>query len=339
MILRGARFVVLAIASIIISIYTWNFLLNETIEEDTIFYGIKAHGLEQESSKIDHDDDLVLYALDKINEDRASYKLPPVNLSKNKAAQIHAENLFATRNQHPSHWTTDGMKPYMKYSEYNGTGYVEQNVAIRGYENSVIQECENGDVICEKIEPYQQIDELQWNMVNNDTSCCANKHKANILDRTHNNVSIGIAHDSYYLALVQNFENNLINFDRPITQDNRIIHLSGKMTSELELDNIGIYYDNTPNKLLYEKNRDKSSYELGKLIAQVVKPPPAFSQYKPAGNFTLIEASKWIQDGRSLDIIFDMSSVVKTDGVYTIVVYLKDNEGTEFPVTSHSIFI
>jgi hypothetical protein len=62
---------------------------------------------------------------------------------KNKAAQIHAVNLL-TRNQHPSYWTTDGMKPYLKYSEYNGTGYVEQNVAIRGYENSVIQNARMG---------------------------------------------------------------------------------------------------------------------------------------------------------------------------------------------------
>ena len=328
----------LTIASII-GICNWYLLLNGTIEDDIIFYGKKVQGLEQKPPKIDHDNDLVRYALDRINEDRANYKLPPVNLSKNKAAQIHAENLFATRNQHPSHWTTDGMKPYMKYSEYNGTGYVEQNVAIRGYENSVIQKCENEAAICVKIEPYQQIDKLQWNMVNNDTSCCVNKHKANILDRTHNSVSIGIAYDNYYLALVQNFENNLINFDRPFTQDDRTIHLSGKMTGELELDNIGIYYDNTPNKLLYEKNMDKSSYELGKLIAQVVKPPPAFSQYKPASNYTLIKANKWIQEGRSLDVVFDMSSVVKTDGVYTIVVYLKDSEGTEFPVTSYSIFI
>ena len=93
------------------------------------------------------------------------------------------------------------MKPYMKYSEYNGTGYVEQNVAVIGYGNNAVQKCEDGTAICKKIEPYFQIDRLQWNMVDNDTLCCENKHKANILDKVHNSVSIGIAYDDYYFAL------------------------------------------------------------------------------------------------------------------------------------------
>ena len=115
------------------------------------------------------------------------------------------QKICLQRNQQPSHWTTDGMKPYMKYSEYNGTGYVEQNVAVIGYGNNAVQKCEDGAAICKKIEPYFQIDRLQWNMVDNDTLCCENKHKANILDKVHNSVSIGIAYDDYYFALVPEF--------------------------------------------------------------------------------------------------------------------------------------
>ena len=78
---------------------------------------------------------LVQYALDIINEDRQKFNLAPVALSSNKAAQVHADDLFRSRYLEPSHWTTDGMKPYMKYSTYNGTGYVDQNGAIVGYDN------------------------------------------------------------------------------------------------------------------------------------------------------------------------------------------------------------
>ena len=203
-----------------------------------------------------------------------------------------------------------------------------------------MQKCEDGAAICKKIEPYFQIDRLQWNMVDNDTLCCENKHKANILDKVHNSVSIGIAYDDYYFALVQNFENNYIKFDTPFTQDNRQIHLSGNiLRDEYELDNIGIYYDNSPNELMYEQNKDKTSYNHGKLVAQVVKPPPLFSQYNRPSNYTLIEANKWMQDGKSLDIVFDISPVVKTDGVYTVVAYLKDSNSFKIPVTSYSIFI
>ena len=259
--------------------------------------------------------------------------------AKIKRAQIHAENLFATRNQYPSHWTTDGMKPYMKYSEYNGTGYLEQNVAIRGYEKNSIQKCENEIIICKKINPYVEIDKLQWNMVHNDSACSENKHKTNILDKMHNNVSIGLAYDDYYFALVQNFENNYIKFNTPLAQDYKQVRISGKALTDDKLDSIGIYYDNTPNESMFEENKDKVSYTLGKLVGQVVKPPPVFSQYNPPSNYTLIEASKWIQNGKSLDIIFDLSPVVKTDGVYTIVVYLNDDNNVKTPVTSYSIFV
>jgi hypothetical protein len=303
-------------------------------------YDIQAKELEHTQSETADYNDLVQYALKKINEVRITHKLPSVNLSENNAAQIHAENLFATRNQLPSHWTTDGMKPYMKYSEYNGTGYVEQNVAVTGYENHAIEKCEDRAVVCKELEPYLQIDKFQWNMIDNDTLCCENKHKDNILDKVHNSVSIGIAYDDYYFALVQNFENNYIQFDMPFTQDNRQIQFLGKiLKDEYEIDSIGIYYDNTPSELLYEQNKDKTSYELGKAVAQVVRPPPVFSQYNQPTNYTLIEANKWIQDGKSIDIHFDISPVVKTDGVYTVVAYLKDVRGGKIPVTSYSIFI
>ena len=72
-----------------------SFTVSEYREEDVINYNIKAKELEQKPSEMTHDNDLVHYALDKINEDRAQYKLPPVNLSRNIAAQIHAENLLA----------------------------------------------------------------------------------------------------------------------------------------------------------------------------------------------------------------------------------------------------
>jgi hypothetical protein len=51
-----------------------------------------------------------------LNEDRAKYGLSPVLLSNNRGAQLHAEDILKTRQI--SHWTTDGMKPYMKYTIY-----------------------------------------------------------------------------------------------------------------------------------------------------------------------------------------------------------------------------
>jgi uncharacterized protein YkwD len=80
--------------------------------------------------------------------------LPPVLLSNNRAAQLHAENMLNTKIL--SHWTTDGMKPYMKYTVYGGTGHVGQNVAYDGFGNSdidTVNKCKSGEYDCVKIDP------------------------------------------------------------------------------------------------------------------------------------------------------------------------------------------
>ena len=286
-------------------------------------------------------EDLVQYALKKINEDRMKFNLPPVELSQNKAAQIHAEDLFKTKYPHPTHWTTDGMKPYMKYSTYNGIAYVKQNVAIRGYDNATIEKCKNDTFSCDKLNPYTEINNAEWKMVYNDTICCKDSHKNNILDKYHTHVSLGIVYDDYYFAFAQNFENNYIQFSKPLRQDDGHIQISGmqlKNNNNNTLDSIGVYYDERPSHLIYEENKDKGSYELGKFTASVVKPPPFLFHYEQPSNYTLIQADKWSQKDQLIDVSFDLSSILKKKGVYTIVIYFTDNNKNRFPVTSYSIF-
>jgi uncharacterized protein YkwD len=76
-------------------------------------------------------EELVQHVLDRINKDRTDFGLLPVKLSSNQAAEIHAEDVFRTRQI--SHWTTNGEKPYMTYTQNDGEGSVQQNVAIAGF--------------------------------------------------------------------------------------------------------------------------------------------------------------------------------------------------------------
>ena len=62
--------------------------------------------------------ELIQYALKKINEDREKAGLSPVLLSNNEAAQAHAEDVLKTGTI--SHWMTNGEKPYMTYTRYGG---------------------------------------------------------------------------------------------------------------------------------------------------------------------------------------------------------------------------
>ena len=283
---------------------------------------------------------LVQYALEIINGDRRKFNAAPVALSSNIATQAHAEDLFKSRYLEPSHWTTDGMKPYMKYSMYNGTGYVEQNVAIVGFDNLTSEKCKEKTFECQAIDPRSEIKKIGWNMVYNDTVCCNDSHRKNILDKLHTNVSIGIAYDNFYLALIQNFENDYIQFDIPLTQDNRHFQILGKVkTGNYEIESIGVYYDNSPTAMVYEQNKYNDEYKLGTFSASVVKPAPPFSEYKEPSNYTIIEAEKWSQKNGLLDIRFDISPMMKTTGVYTIVTYLKGENNNSFPVTAYSTFI
>jgi hypothetical protein len=139
---------------------------------------------------------------------------------------------------------------------------------------------------------------------------------------------------------VQNFENNYIQFEKPLTQDNRHIRISGIQlkNNNNTLDSIGVYYDDIPSKMVYEQNKDKTSYELGTFIASVVKPPPLLFHYKQPSNYTLIQADKWSQNGQSLDVSFDLSPILNKKGVYTMIVYFADDDKNRFPVVSYSLF-
>src|SRR5687767_4581800 len=104
---------------------------------------------------------------------------------------------------------SNGEKPYMTYTKYGGQGSVWQNVAMTGDEYSD-NDCRSGFYLCDKINPFQEIDLHQYGLVYDDLECCDNGHRDNILDKHHTHVSIGIAYDDYNFVIVQNFEANYI---------------------------------------------------------------------------------------------------------------------------------
>ncbi|MFQ6003040.1 MAG: CAP domain-containing protein, partial [Candidatus Zixiibacteriota bacterium] len=166
-----------------------------------------------------------------INEDREKAGLKPVELSDNIAAQIHAENML--KNYYLSHWDTNGSKPYMQYTQHGGLAFVSQNCGwyVFYYEGPLKK----------SLNPNLAIAALEYDMVYDDASSNWG-HRDNILDKWHNKVSIGIAYDETHLALVQNFENDYITWNKKIEYSNGTISLSGK-TSLGELQAIAIYYD------------------------------------------------------------------------------------------------
>jgi uncharacterized protein YkwD len=278
-------------------------------------------------------EELVQNALDLINKDRADFGVPPVELSTNQAAQAHAEDVFNTKRI--SHWMTNGEKPYMTYTRYGGEGSVQQNVAIAGFSAGQYDECRTNILLdCERIEPLSTIEELQYEMMYKDAECCNDGHRNNILDSRHTHVSIGIVYDRYYLAFVENFENN---YGLDVEVANGQVRISGQLLEGEELQQIGIYYDDMPTRAVYEQNKHLLSYSAGELVATVVKPLPLGYYYEKPSGFTLIEASRW-EEGDSVSVMFNLAAAVEEDGVYTLFAVVKDGE-ENFDVTSYSVFV
>ena len=277
------------------------------------------------------DKELTEYALQIINDDRESFNLPPVIISNNEAAQVHADDILKTRAI--SHWMTNGEKPYMTYAIYGGRGKVSQNVGFGGYQN--VEECIQQTAICAKLDPKAKIKSTEYAMMYDDASSNWG-HRDNILDKHHTHVSLGISYDDYTFVLVQNFENNYIKFRKPISEDKGQVTFAGTIPKG-NLYGIEIYYDVLPTSKVYFENRDATSYGNGDFIAAVVKPLPENQYYEQSSDYTLIVANKWIASDGAVDVSFDISPLMTKRGVYTIIVTI-DVDGETFPAASYPVF-
>ncbi len=306
------------------------------------------------------------FALSKINEDRANHGLSPLLQSNNTAAQIHANELLQTKTI--SHMSMDGFKPYMLYSLYNGTGYVQQNVGQISYvlSNDGQNYYKASDLCydskrfyCPVIDQYKAINDLEYSMMNNDEACCNNGHKNNILNKFHTHVSIGIAFNKYYFVMVQNFENHYLSSDLKILKNNEDIKLEAKINDQNKfnfvINHVSFFLDEFPTKLNYEKNRDKNSYDFGDLKLMISKPLPSNLQYiqeKKDDSYKIIEAKKWDLSKNNIDLEFQLPDTLNMKNkILTMVVYAQtldenkdDNQAKNYinpeyvPITSYTFF-
>ncbi len=267
----------------------------------------------------------VQYALQLINEDRKANGLKPVVLGNNLAAQKHAEHLV--KNDIISHWNTDGLKPYMRYTNERGNGYVSENI---GFTRGVCL-----PAFC-SIDIKEDIKSHQWSMVNDDAAF-EWSHRDTILDPYHNKVNIGIAVYAGDLALVQSFENDYIMWKRPTTRTGDRVIMSGLSAfNQGSISWVAVFYDKTPQKIspaeLFAKHRGK--YDQGELVGVVL---PAG---KKSDKGVTVTASRWQVSSSAFDIEFDLDPFLhKGSGVYTLYLTAVTASNHQVPLTSHSIWI
>jgi uncharacterized protein YkwD len=275
---------------------------------------------------------LANYVLGLINEDRQSNGLSNVTLSPVLSAEQHAISM--RDNHYFSHWDTQGLKPYMRYSLYNGTGSVEENVAWEsrsplGFPDTPSRE--------------QALQQLEYQMMNNDSICCNNGHRDNILTGFHNSVAIGVAYDNNNVYLVQDFENSYISWlTYPNLTKNGIFSMVGQLTdSSLNPSLIYIYYDSYPQPLTAAQLSQppyNGEYTPGSPLGCVTK--SQFMQCSVSNNpLTTVPASTWSQNSTGfLRISFNGTSFIQSGGKGVYTIYLAISGSTD-TLTSISFFV
>ena len=271
------------------------------------------------------------FSLTIINQDRGNSGLSPVVLSPVPSAQQHADSML--QNGYFSHWDTLGYKPYMRYTILNGTGFVEENVA---YEATTLPSF----VSTSSVE--SAIGALEYQMMNNDSACCQNGHRDNILTRYHNRVSIGVAYDSTNVYFVEDFETYLASLSTPIDQNN-VITLTGNTSVGINPNSVLIFYDAPPQTLTTAELTSQyyGSYDQGTFLGGIVPPcNTIFGRCLQFAQGITDQATTWQISGNSVNIQFSISDFVHKSGIGVYTIYLvQGSQSSPEYITSISVFI
>ncbi len=274
---------------------------------------------------------LASYALAQINLDRAANGTGPVALGYNRAAQQHADSMLYYG--YFSHFDTQGYKPYMRYTLLGGLGADFENIAYFSY--SVNHFTSTASV-------EEAVKALEHSMVYNDSSCCNNGHKFNILDKLHNIVSIGVAYNGTYVYFDEEFENDYINLSFSATgatsSNPYYVTMSGLPTQQVAVPNsIYIAFDSTPSaQSRAQLSNGPHEYGPGTLVGGVLPRSAIGCAQFTTG--TTVCADTWKFTSTSVDIAFSLRDFVKNygPGVYTI--YLITGSSTNSAITTISVF-
>lgn len=274
------------------------------------------------------------YALSLINKDRGDFNLSNVSYSNVTSAQQHADSML--KYGYFSHWDIYDMKPYMRYTLLGGKGSVDENIAYV-YDSAGINVLDS-------------LKNMEYNMMYNDSICCNNGHRYNILTPIHNQVSIGIAYNSTTIYFVEDFINNYITwFYGTPSYSGGTVNLQGAAQNGYTLSLIDIIYD-SPLVNTSPSQLPRSPYSYGSTVA-CIGHRQGFTYYSCSGVQTL-NATTYNVQGNDFNVSFDMGNLVSQygPGEYTLSVCLANtsagqqsvcssSSSTDFVASTYTIFI
>ena len=316
--------------------------------------------------------ELKVQMLTLINRARAAEGIGPVDLGENDAAQLHAED--AIENCFSSHWGTDGLKPYMRYSVHGGYQSNGENGLGGNY-------CYTAADNVRWVLPKEGVRQAMEGLMNSPG------HRSNILNTWHRKVNIGIAFDRYRLQVAQHFEGDYVEYDELPTLRDGVLTLRGWLKNGATLAafalGVQVYYDPPPHALTRGQLSRTYCYDYGDKVAGLLKPltpgsnytadtfttPPSVcpdpynvpseapapnsgaeshehwkaakeaSQQTPTGTQTVpwVIAQEWEVSLPRFRVVADLGELAEKPGVYTVMVWAELG-GERTVVSVYSVF-
>jgi hypothetical protein len=229
-----------------------------------------------------------------------------------------------------AHWDAQGFKPYMRYTLLGGKGAVAENVAMESWTGPHFLTTRSVEI---------GLNGSESSMMYNDSACCNNDHRLNILDGLHNRVSIGVAYNTTHLFFVEDFENYYINMNFSVTGQNVQVKLSGTPLETVSSSHLLVFFDGLPVPLTRnELNNGPRSYSPGNFTGAVFQPCPLLvCPIYP--NKVNVYATVWQVTSTRVDIEFALNPFVIQfgRGVYTL--YLVRGDNSTRLLSSLSVFV
>jgi len=256
--------------------------------------------------------------LEMINEERDVAKVPLVELDDLATEVATKHGVDMATNEFASHWGSDGLKPYQRYSFAGGIHATEENVSAADNTWSMKIKDLKQDTAYLHVRLYQEKPPYDG-------------HRKTILAPQHTHVGLGIVVQELRLRLVELFVAKYVEI-RPIKQAAKpgaSLPFTGKILRHgYSLHHVEVFYESVPVRPELSWLRQPRPYGLpneSRVLRPKVPPPFIYHDGQPGmvnitidGNFTV-----------------PIKLYKEKPGIYTIVAWVKSDKSDDaFPATA-----
>lgn len=254
--------------------------------------------------------------LSMINEEREVEKAQPVALD-DLATEVATKHAWDTiKGGFTSHWGSDGLKAYHRYSFAGGTETTAENVSSADSVGSTKLPDLKQDTAYLHLRLYQE-------KPPNDG------HRQTILEPHHTHVGIGIVVHELRLRVVELFLSRYVEV-KPVVREAKpgaTISFAGKIVSGYRFNNLEVHYEPMPEPPALEWLRVPRSYGLPRESRRLLPKLP-----QP---FTYLDGSTGVVQVDLPNFSSSVKLYKKDPGIYTIVTWIRrSREEPAFPVTA-----